>query len=99
MLIKNKANNQTYDVTQSEPNTFGTSLTNKTSKQLQLGAMEAIQPISDKTTKIDPNKAATWFIQYKKAIESILRLGEGTTSQCSLEQCSAFIYQIKERLP
>ena len=61
--------------------------------------MKAIPPISDKTIKTDPYKAATWFIQYEKAIEPILKLGEGTTSQCSLEQCSAVIYQIKERLP
>ena len=64
--------------------------------------MKAIQPISDKTIEIDPNRATTWFILYKKAIESILRLGEGTTSlgmQCSAEQCSAVTYQIMERLP
>ena len=57
--------------------------------------MKAIQHISDETIKTDP---VTWFLQYEEVIESILRLGEGTTSQCSLEQYSAVNYHIRGRL-
>ena len=42
--------------------------------------MKATQPLSDKSIKADPSKAATWFLQFEKAIESILRLGDRTTS-------------------
>ena len=42
--------------------------------------MKATQPLSDKSIENDPNKAATWFLHYEKAIESILRPGEKTTS-------------------
>ena len=44
-----------------------------------LGVMKATQLISDKSIETDPNNAATWFLQYEKAIESILRLGDRTT--------------------
>ena len=47
---------------------FRTSLNNvedKMSTHLQLGVMKATQPLSDKTIEPDPNKAATWFLQYE----------------------------------
>ena len=65
----------------------------------RLGVMKATQPLSDKSIETDPNKAATWFLQYEKAIESILRLGDRTTSLGM--QCfnASTIYKICERLP
>ena len=34
----------------------------------RLGVMKSTQPLTDKSIETDPNKAATWFLQYKKAI-------------------------------
>ena len=64
----------------------------------RLGIMKATQPLSDKAIETDPNKAATWFLEFENAIESILRLGDRTTSLGM--QCfnAATIYQICERL-
>ena len=52
--------------------TFGDPLTHL---NYRLGVMKATQPLSDKSIETDPNKAAAWFLQYEKAIESILRMG------------------------
>ena len=70
-------------------------------KQLnfRLGTIKANQPLSDKDIETDPNKAAIWFLEFENAIESILRLGDSTTSLRM--QCfnAATIYQIYKRLP
>ena len=47
---------------------FRTSLTNVEDKMfthLQLRVMKATQPLSDEPIETDPNKAATWFLQYE----------------------------------
>ena len=61
--------------------------------------MKATQPLSDKSIENEPNKAATWFLNYEKSIESILRLGERTTllgMQCFN---ASTIHKISKRLP
>ena len=65
----------------------------------RLGVMKATQPLSDKSIENEPNKAATWFLNYEKSIESILRLGERTTllgMQCFN---ASTIHKISKRLP
>ena len=50
--------------------------TNKAKANTQLEVKMATRPLSDKTIETDPDKAATWLLQYDNAVEPILRMGE-----------------------
>ena len=65
----------------------------------RLGVMKSTQLISDKSIETDPNNAATWFLQYEKAIESILRLGDRTTSLGMPCFNASTIHKMCKRLP
>ena len=55
--------------------------------------------MTDKVIKTDPNKAGAWFLQYEKAVESILRLRDRSNTLGM--QCfnTTTIYKICECLP
>ena len=54
-------------------NAFGNPLTHL---NFWLGIMKATKPQTYKVITTDPNRAAVWFLQYEKAMETILRLGD-----------------------
>ena len=66
---------------------------------LRLRIMKATQPLSDKTVETDPNKAAMWLLQYEKAMNSILRLGDRATSLGLRYFNTSTFYKICEQLP
>ena len=45
-----------------------------------LNTLKATQTLSDATVEIDPDKAARWFLDFGNTIQSILRIGDRTTS-------------------
>ena len=45
-----------------------------------LNILKATQTLSDTTIEVDPDKAAKWFLDLENTIQSILRIGDRTTS-------------------
>ena len=66
---------------------------------LRLRIMKATQPLSDKTVETNPNKAAMWLLQYEKAMNSILRLGDRASLPGLQYFNTSNFYKICEQLP
>ena len=45
-----------------------------------LNILKATQTLSDTTIEVDPDKAAKWFLDLENTMQTILRIGDRTTS-------------------